>query len=231
MQENIQKKNRILYGLRWLILIVLLVLAIRSGCTPCHALNLGAELEAYAIRGDNVICGKLIADGADVNFNGGAGAIHSAIKQGNIELFKILLDNGADVNAANKDGNFAIYYAVRLEDVEKSLAIVKLLIKSEADFTILYNRITPHDVKNLEVLKYLLDNEFINVNFQDALDKTAVMRFADEGDVARFKLILQYNPDLELKNSFGLNTLDYIESSQNIRIEEIREIYKMSLEE
>jgi ankyrin repeat protein len=55
--------------------------------------------------------------------------LHIASSNGDIEIVKLLIENGADVNKQNKDGTTALYIASQRGDIE----IVKLLIQNGAD--------------------------------------------------------------------------------------------------
>jgi len=61
----------------------------------------------------NDIARTLIAAGADVNAkaDNDVRPLHTAAARGNLEAVALLLDHGADINAASKDGKTAFTYA------------------------------------------------------------------------------------------------------------------------
>ena len=55
--------------------------------------------------------------------------IHIAVKVGAIEIVKLLIERGADVDSVDKEGRSPLHYAVQYQNKE----MIFLLLKSEAD--------------------------------------------------------------------------------------------------
>lgn len=80
--------------------------------------------------GDLSAAKNAIANGADVNVNGGDYTpLHWATQEGHIEIVGVLLDNGADINSHDKEGFTALQKAVG-EDYPH---IVRYLLNQGAD--------------------------------------------------------------------------------------------------
>jgi len=64
--------------------------------------------------------------------------LHYAVDRGNIEMTQLLLDNGADVNCVDADGNIALYNAIICEHED----IIPLLMEAKSDVHKLNNENT-----------------------------------------------------------------------------------------
>jgi len=96
---------------------------------------------AAAYRGDDAMVRELLAAGVnkDVRDALGSTALHAAMFQLNLNVVKLLLDNGFDVNArVTKNGNTPLHYAVAYNNP----AAVKLLLQYNAN----------RNIRNLEGL-------------------------------------------------------------------------------
>eukprot|EP00210_Caulerpa_lentillifera_P001613 g1551.t1 len=74
---------------------------------------------------------RLICREADLNIQNFDGEVPAflAVKHGNLNALKMLLEGGADPNICTKEGEFALHEAIKLGNIEA----VKLLIKHNAD--------------------------------------------------------------------------------------------------
>ena len=95
--------------------------------TPQAAKNL--RLYQAANDGDVNAVQAAISDGADVNFIDGETALMAATHYGHTEVVKLLLENGADVNAKTHRGINAMYIALVSERTE----VIKLLLSAKVD--------------------------------------------------------------------------------------------------
>jgi ankyrin repeat protein len=87
---------------------------------------------------------ELIREGADVNYQGEQDqetALMNASEQGDIEIMKVLLENGANVNLKSHSGNTALNYAVEplrtMKGGPQQPESVKLLLKHRPNTNIL----------------------------------------------------------------------------------------------
>lgn len=92
-------------------------------CPLCEAANSGNIAEVR----------KLIANGKDINTDTvnryGRSPLVLATRKGHIEVVKVLLDAGANINTAGDRGNTALIYAALYNEVE----IAKLLLSNNPD--------------------------------------------------------------------------------------------------
>ena len=119
-------------------------------CWICDAIT-----QSYDEQGSVVAVKSDISSGRDVNAkmeDDGSTPLHFAATKGYLQVMKILIDNGANVNAKNKNGLTPLHYAV---DVNYSSSrncekVVKLLMDNGADISIKGNNgLTPLDLATI----------------------------------------------------------------------------------
>jgi ankyrin repeat protein len=113
-------------------------------------INIISPLHYAVSSSQNGIVDLLISKGADVNFmadvggNRGFSPLIVAIRVDNVEGVRILLANGADINAkdGNTNGESPLFYSLNSGNIE----ITKMLIDEGADFNMRNNKnLTPLD--------------------------------------------------------------------------------------
>ncbi len=95
------------------------------------------ESERSSIRQRTEKCAALLLDrGAWVEDRDWRGrvALHYAIKS--IEITKLLIDHGAQLNVCDQNGETPLHLAARLRQSEPAIVVARLLIDAGADFTI-----------------------------------------------------------------------------------------------
>jgi ankyrin repeat protein len=155
-----------------------------------------------------------------VTDNDGWTPLHGAAEGGEGESFvrivKMLLDHGADVNAASHIGNTPLMRAVKFEN---NLPIVTLLLEHGADvkkqessdsfgYTALHESVI-HG--NAEIVKALLDHGAdVNAKIIGSLDngQTALHRAVAYPWENIVKLLLAYDADTGIKDAKGETALD-----------------------
>ena len=119
-----------------------------------------------------------------------------AVKEGSAESVRALLDQRADVNAAEADGTTALHWAVQGE----AAALVGLLIDAGADVSAA-NRygVTPVSLAcvtgNAGIIAQLLEAG-ADANAATTGGRTALMTAARTGDVAAVKVLLAHGADV-----------------------------------
>ena len=142
-------------------------------------------------------------------------ALMWASEYGNLEAAKLLIENGADVNAKDKYGDTALIEAGHLE-------VVKLLIENGADVNA-----KNEDGKtalmrasregHLEVVKYLIENG-ADVNAKSNNGWTALMRASYNGHLEVVKYLIENGADVNAKRDSGRTALMSASSEGNIEI-------------
>lgn len=135
----------------------------------------------------------LIEKGADVNYvkSNGRSILHNSTLVFNAyEVYKFLLDNGANVNHQDTLGNtpimsiydpYAIYFINDIDDIHSE--------------EIYKNR----NYNSIIIFKLLLENG-ANINIRNNMGMTALMKYSHEGKVSFVKLLLQNNADINAKS-------------------------------
>ncbi len=139
---------------------------------------------------------------------GGDLPLFSAISSGNVELVKLLLDNGADFNVRNKYGESPLHKACS----EGHGSIVELLLKCGANPNVqngrgkspLYRACSEgHD----GIVKLLLEHG-ADPNMKDQEGKPPLIfafkdRFLHENEVRVISLLLEHNADPNVQDEYG----------------------------
>jgi ankyrin repeat protein len=142
-----------------------------------------------AARGGHMrICALLVAEGADINateHSVGYSALHEAVDKGNINLIKLLISKGADVDLPARYGETPLHLIVNPtlplpKSEEPALEMMKVLIDAGADLNAVdHGGMTPlmwasyHD--RLGIAEYLFEHG-ADVNYTRDLgdEKTAL---------------------------------------------------------
>ena len=153
-----------------------------------------------------------LAQGEDVNQKDedGSTAIFSAVEDGDLELVKFLIDNGAKVDVRNDDKETPL---MMIEE-ETPVEIVKLLLQQgakvnrvDADGDTALIRAADSRAKP-EILKALIDAG-ADLNIQNEEGMTALMTAADENDLENVRVLLEAGADVNLRDAEGDNAWDY----------------------
>ena len=144
-------------------------------------------------------------------------ALMWASEYGNLEAAKLLIENGADVNAKDKYGDTALIEAGHLE-------VVKLLIENGADVNVENEfgenaLMRASEYGNLEKVKLLIEKE-ADVNAKNEDGKTALMRASREGHLEVVKYLIENGADVNAKSNNGWTAL--MRASYNGHLEVVK---------
>jgi ankyrin repeat protein len=172
----------------------------------CFAFGLQAQPLFDAIQqADTPAVKRLLASGvsADSRDADGVPAVMSAVLFARADCVKLLLDRGADPNAANKTGSTALMWAV--PDLEK----VKLLVEHGADVNARSNNLgrTPLLIAagypgSTELLRFLLDKG-ADLHAKDKNGEHALNKAASRADVEVVRFLVERGMDVNEPGSSG----------------------------
>ncbi|MBQ9738831.1 MAG: ankyrin repeat domain-containing protein [Alphaproteobacteria bacterium] len=134
--------------------------------------------------------------------------LHMALSHGQIHAVKVLLENGANPNAATKDGQTPLYYAASYS----LLSSAKALLSAGADVnaadvyggTPLSTAAMHDDVRMVKILA----DAGADVNKQNIYGYTALHMAVIRKDVASVAVLLNAGADKNIKNKDGLTPMD-----------------------
>ena len=148
----------------------------------------------------------------------GSEALYTAIEKGDVEMVRLLVEAGADVNAAEGfGGNTPLHEAVKKDDVE----IVKILVAAGADVHAegFFDR-TPLTLATeegaTEIMQILLgpgqdtdtsaDGEDKEAASAPSIGSEALYTAIEKGDVEMVRLLVEAGADVNAAEGFGGNT-------------------------
>ena len=138
----------------------------------------------------------LLENGVNVNLEeDGKTALEYATSRGHVEVVRLLLDHGADINA---QGGAALLQAV----LHHHLEVVKLLLNHGAEVNVRGRDYctTPLQlaIYHVEIIKLLLENG-ADVNAKGRFDETALQQAVSHGHWEVVKLLLDHGADVNAK--------------------------------
>ena len=160
----------------------------------------------------------------DVKDNEGNTPLHLAAN-GRLEVLRMLIANGADVNIKANDGRTPLIIATQNRSVE----IVRLLIehgaditaKDELDWTALHHAVFAGAG---EVAEFLIESG-VDVGIQGASGRTALHCAAVRGREDIVRLLLEKGANAKVKSDEDKTPLDLAERSRNERVARILRSY------
>ncbi len=135
----------------------------------------------------------LISMGANVNTTNAIGStpLHFAAISGNLDIVRLLLENGAEVNAKTNGGDLPGVTPIHAAAFEGQTRIVELLLVKGAD---------------------------INAVTQSGY--TPLRRSVDQGDLVMAKLLLEKGGNIETTDKYGLTLLHIVAQTDQIELAE-----------
>lgn len=172
-------------------------------CELLYLLNLESNSnDSKRMDRIKLLISKKDSDKNSVN-SSGSSLLLSATEQGNLELAKLLLNEGADPNKKNELGETPLHTAVGLGNLE----LTKLLLNKGAKINI-ENReaIAPlfyaTSTKNIEITKFLL-SKGANTEIVNDYGVTPLLDAVANGNFEIVKILLEHKAKLEVKDSNG----------------------------
>jgi hypothetical protein len=185
-------------------------------------------LLAAVLREDVEEVKGLLATGAEVNvldkeYN--MTPLAQAASQGNLELIRILLNAGADVNGRNREGLTPLMQASTQADVEVVQSLLdagaKIDLRDDDGQSALHHAA---DEADAEVLKALLDAG-ASVDARDEAGRTALMVAAENGDEDNVLVLLKAGASVNLRNEDGKTALGLAKENNGGEVADILSAY------
>ena len=129
-----------------------------------------------------------------------------AAVSGQLEIVKILIQNGANINSVSNSGSTPVRSACFMSHLE----IVKLLVENKADIQMTSNfggTCLINSVQSAELCKFLLEKG-ASINVQDFQNKTALHCAIKENHIETAKMLLNHGADPFLKSSADEDALN-----------------------
>jgi ankyrin repeat protein len=158
------------------------------------------ELLLAAESGDSARVVELLKAGASPNttYNTGETALILAAKKKYYFIVRQLVDNGAFINIKSTLGTTALMFITDFGNIELLKYMVSKggnLKQDEAKLLILATQ-----KSRLDILKYLVDENYLNVNAKDEEGKTAFIQACMTANMETIKYLLDKGADINAKN-------------------------------
>ncbi|XP_067660126.1 putative ankyrin repeat protein RF_0381 [Haliotis asinina] len=175
---------------------------------------------AYA--GDAEVFGVLVEAGGDMSqvCNDKENILHMACRGGNVKIVKYLLTHDiVDIDSQDEAGWTPVMHTAE----EKRKDAFDLLVKWGADLSLVDGNSDNilHfgcDAGSVEIVKYLLTHNVMDINSRNGDDCTPAMIAARKGHEAVFFLLVDHQADLSAVNDAGDNILNMACEGENAQI-------------
>ncbi|RYP68260.1 hypothetical protein DL771_006762 [Monosporascus sp. 5C6A] len=154
----------------------------------------------------------------DAKSTEGRMALGTSCERGNVEVVKLLLENGADLTITKKDGWTPLHAA----SVNGHVEVVKLLLEKGADVTTADNNgntplLAASATGRVEVVKLLLENG-ADATIASNNGWTPLNSASDNGHVEVVKLLLENGADVSIADSDGWTPLGLASGSGHVEV-------------
>ncbi|WP_174481449.1 ankyrin repeat domain-containing protein [Spiroplasma endosymbiont of Danaus chrysippus] len=152
------------------------------------------------------------------------------VEVGDLEALKVLLENGADVNYEDRDGNTSLMQTVEYGFLE----VVKVLLENGADvnyenrycYTFL---MWVAEIGDWEIVKILLASG-ADANYKNRNGNTSLILAAENGRIEIFNILLLYKTHVYHKNQGGFTALTCSIKNKDLIIKTFKEFLKFKNE-
>ena len=133
-----------------------------------------------------------------------------------IDLIKLLLKYGADINLQNEDGDTVMILICKFIENETSIDVLKLLIENGANINLKNNNecsalmeviVNFNKLYSLDILKLFIDQPDIDINTLDHRGNTILMRGIEDFPIDIIELLINKGVNINHQNKDGNNLL------------------------
>jgi len=184
-------------------------LAVARLIDNCESDTHGNALQAASYNKHKSVIQLLLANGADINAQGGddGNALQAACSEGHKSIVQLLLTNGADINAQGGVYKNALQAACS----KGHESIVQLLLTNGADINaqdVIYKTaLQAACLDGHESIVQLLLTNGADINAQDVIYKTALQAACLDGHESIVQLLLTNGADINAQGGFYKNAL------------------------
>lgn len=141
-----------------------------------------------------------------------------AVSGNKYEIAKMLIDNHADINLSNKNGQIALHYAAS----KNNLQMLNLLLENESNINTRdkYGHTPLHrsvSKGNIPITKALLASKRAIIDVSDNRGNTPLHLAAEEERVQEFKLLVINGADFNAENKEKKKPLDLVQARQLLK--------------
>jgi ankyrin repeat protein len=179
-------------------------------------------LRDAAAKGDVATVMALIKKGADVNWRDpqpyAKTPLNAAILGGRLDVAKVLLENGADINYPDISGRFPVYFCHPHRDKEKAVELLKFVLSKGGDKDV--NRepgmlvsLCDHEMGPPELIPILVAagaNPNMHFKSKEATPLIAAIKAKNpELRAAYVKALIENKADVNFKDKKGMSPLEW----------------------
>jgi len=148
-----------------------------------------------------------------------------AVRTGKADVVRTLIENGANVNFSNIQGETPLWLAIDKVNNEFNHDVIKLLLDNNADFNFANNRgmTLLHQaviIGDLTVVEWLIDKG-VDINRQNVEGKTALFMATQFDNLEIVKFLLKKGADPNLPDQEGTTPLHTAVTKRNISMVEL----------
>lgn len=191
-----------------------------------HQLSPEARRIAYDVKNNNLERIKSQIGKFDVNQKDEAGTplLTLAAERDFVEIVKLLIENGADINAMNAVGHTALNRAVFFgKDAAIDFLLAKKADVNKTDKKFVLTPLMSAARKNRSEIGEKLIKNGANINQTNSIDNFTPLLWAVYADNYDFiKMILKYNPDLSIISKYDTDAFKVAKGKTKELLEEHR---------
>lgn len=146
-----------------------------------------------------------------------------AASDGNVDIIKSCISQGADVNYKDKQNGFTPLHFAALANQE---AVVRILLANNADVTIpsrnkstILHRLCYNGHEKLDLARLFLELESIDINARNNIDQSTALHYACRlGQEEYAKLLIEYGASITMLDGESYLPVDIADLNRHFRL-------------